>query len=106
MYKKELLSDEEKLIHYCWFGRNKKPYLVKCCIKSWRKLKGFKVIEWNEDNFDINCNEFVKTAYDMGMYAFVSDYVRLKVLFDFGGLYFDTDLYVLKNFYPLVELYA
>ena len=63
-----------KIIHYCWFGKKEKPYIVKKCIKSWKdNLNDYEIIEWNEENFDINCNKFIKEAYEREMYAFVSD---------------------------------
>lgn len=88
-----------KIIHYCWFGRGEKPQIVKECIKSWSEnLKGYKIIQWNEENFDINSNKFVKEAYENGKYAFVSDYVRVFALYNYGGIYMDTDVELLKNF--------
>lgn len=86
-----------KIIHYCWFGNKDKPKLVKKCIKSWKKyLPEYEIIEWNESNFDINSNLYVKQAYEAGKYAFVSDYVRLYALCSQGGIYMDTDVEVIK----------
>lgn len=86
-----------KIIHYCWFGRSEKPEIVKRCIKSWKNvLTDYEIIEWNEDNFDINSNKYVKEAYENKKYAFVSDYVRVKALYDMGGIYLDTDVEVYK----------
>lgn len=93
-----------KIIHYCWFGRNKKPDIVNKCISSWRKiLTDYEIIEWNEDNFDINCNEYVKEAYENRKYAFVSDYVRVEVLYNMGGIYLDTDVEVFKSLDEFLE---
>ena len=87
-----------KVIHYCWFGRGKLPKLAKKCIKSWKKyLPDYKIIEWNEDNFDINSNQYVREAYEAKKYAFVSDYVRLYALYNYGGIYMDTDVEVIKS---------
>ena len=87
-----------KIIHYCWFGGGTQPVLEKKCLESWKKnLQGYVIKEWNEENFDINCNQYVKEAYESKKYAFVSDYVRLQVLYNEGGIYFDTDLEVLKS---------
>ena len=92
-----------KLIHYCWFGGKKKPRLVRDCIKSWHNfLPDYKIIEWDERNTDLS-HEFVKEAYKLKKWAFVSDYIRLKMLYEFGGIYLDTDMMVLKSFNSLLE---
>ena len=86
-----------RIIHYCWFGSSEKPEIVKKCIQSWKNiLTDYEIIEWNEDNFDINSNKYVKEAYENKKYAFVSDYVRVKALYDMGGIYLDTDVEVYK----------
>lgn len=86
-----------KVIHYCWFGKGELPELAKKCINSWKKYcQEYEIIEWNESNFDINSNLYVKQAYEAKKYAFVSDYVRLYVLYNYGGIYMDTDVEVLK----------
>lgn len=87
-----------KKIHYCWFGNNEKPDIVKKCINSWKEnLKDYEIIEWNESNFDININNYVKEAYENEKYAFVSDYARVYILYNIGGIYFDTDVEVFKS---------
>ncbi len=91
-----------KKIHYCWFGKGEKTDSIKRCIDSWRKYcSDYEIIEWNEENFDINQNVYCKQAYKMKKYAFVSDVVRAKVLYQYGGIYMDTDVEVLK---PLDDL--
>jgi hypothetical protein len=93
------ITNIPKIIHYCWFGGKEKPDLVKRCIQSWNKtLKDYEIIEWNETNFDLNSNSFVKGAYEAGKYAFVSDYVRVFVLYNQGGIYLDTDVEVFHPF--------
>ena len=90
-----------KIIHYCWFGRNPKPELALKCIESWKKFcPDYEIIEWNEDNFDINYCDYVREAYDAKKWAFVSDVARLFALVNHGGVYMDTDVEVLK---PLDE---
>lgn len=87
-----------KVIHYCWFGKNPKDKVVKKCIESWYKYcPNYKIIEWNESNFNINENDFINEAYKAKKWAFVSDYVRLKVLYEYGGIYCDADLELIKN---------
>lgn len=94
-----------KVIHYCWFGKGKKSELCKKCIYTWKKkLIGYEIKEWNESNFNINCNAYVAEAYEKKRYAFVSDYVRLYVLYNYGGIYLDTDVEVLKTFDSLIKL--
>ena len=87
-----------KVIHYCWFGRNPLSELAKKCIASWRKyLPDYEIKEWNEDNFDVNIIPYTAEAYKAKKYAFVSDYARFWILYKYGGLYFDTDVEVIKN---------
>ena len=82
-----------KVIHYCWFGRGEMPKLMKKCVKSWDKFcPGWKVVLWNEDTFDVNSTIWTKQAYEAKKYAFVTDYVRLKALYEQGGVYMDADV--------------
>ena len=93
-----------KVIHYCWFGRNSLPASAQKCIASWRKyLPDYKIKEWNEDNFDVNIIPYTQQAYEAKKYAFVSDYARFWVLYHYGGLYFDTDVEVIKSFDDIVD---
>lgn len=88
-----------RIIHYCWFGEKEKPDIVKRCIDSWeRNLSEYEIKEWNANNFDINCNSYVREAYKLRKFAFVSDYVRVYALYKFGGIYLDTDVEVFKSF--------
>ena len=87
-----------KIIHYIWFGKGKKNKLIEECMKSWKKYcPDYEIKEWNEDNFDINSNQYVKEAYENKKWAFVSDYVRLYALYNEGGIYLDTDCELLGN---------
>lgn len=93
-----------KKIHYCWFGRNPLPESAQKCIASWRKFfPDYEIIEWNEDNFDVNCIPYTAQAYEARKYAFVSDYARFKILYEQGGLYFDTDVEVIKSFDDIIS---
>lgn len=86
-----------KIIHYCWFGGNPLSELAVSCIESWKKyLPEYEIKEWNESNFDVNCCNYVKEAYEAGMWAFVSDYARFWILYRYGGVYFDTDVELIK----------
>ena len=93
-----------KIIHYCWFGQNPKPSLLHRCLASWKKYcPDYEIIEWNEDNFDLNCCNYVREAYDAKKWAFVTDYARLKIVYDHGGIYLDTDVELLKSFDDLLD---
>lgn len=93
-----------KKIHYCWFGRNPKPKLAEKCIASWKQYcPDFEIIEWNEDNFDVNTNGYTRMCYEQKKYAFLSDYVRLAVVAEHGGVYFDTDVEVIRPMDALLE---
>lgn len=86
-----------KVLHYCWFGRNAKSDIIKKCIESWRKYcHDYEIVEWNEDNFDVNCCDYVREAYQTKKWAFVSDYCRFWVLYNYGGIYLDTDVEIIK----------
>lgn len=87
-----------KVIHYCWFGNNNKPDLVKRCIESWKAyLPEYEIKEWNESNFDVNCCIYVKQAYEAKKWAFVSDVARLWIIYNEGGIYLDTDVELFNN---------
>jgi hypothetical protein len=93
-----------KIIHYCWFGRNPLPESAQNCIASWRKfLPDYEIKEWNEDNFDVNSILYTKQAYEAKKYAFVSDYARFWILYHEGGLYFDTDVEIIKPLDDIIE---
>ena len=86
-----------KTINYVWFGGNELPKDAKKCIESWKKyMPDYSIIEWNEKNFDIYQNKYLKEAYLNKQFAFASDYARLKILHDNGGIYFDTDVELIK----------
>lgn len=92
-----------KIIHYCWFGGNPKSPVIEKCISSWKKyFPDYEIKEWNENNFDVSCNTYVAQAYAEKKWAFVSDYCRFWALEKYGGLYFDTDVEVIKPFDDLL----
>ena len=93
-----------KTIHYCWFGGKPKPKSVQRCIASWRKYcPDYEIKEWNEGNYDVDALPYSREAYKNGKYAFVSDVARFKVLYEEGGVYFDTDVEVIRPIDELVE---
>lgn len=92
-----------KKIHYCWFGGKEKPKSVLEYIETWKKfLPDYEIKEWNEGNFDVNKLRFTKEAYQAKKYAFVADVCRLYALLSEGGIYFDTDVEVVKSFDELL----
>ena len=92
-----------KVIHYCWFGGKKIPLEFRRYMKSWRKFcPDYEIREWNESNFDVFAHPFTKSAYEAKAWAFVSDYARLKVVYEHGGIYLDTDVELLKSFDELL----
>ena len=93
-----------KLLHYCWFGGKPLNKLGRECLESWRRFfPDYEIIEWNENNFDINSCKYAKQAYEAQKWAFVSDYARFKILYEYGGVYFDTDVEVIKSFDDILE---
>ena len=86
-----------KIIHYCWFGHNRKPALIKKCIESWKKfMPDWEIREWNEENYDVYKNQYIRNAYAQKKWAFVVDYARFDILNQFGGIFLDTDVELLR----------
>jgi hypothetical protein len=93
-----------KIIHYCWFGGNPLTELCQKCITSWKKyFPGYEIKEWNESNYDVHKIAYMDEAYTAKKYAFVSDYARFDILYHHGGIYFDTDVEVIKPFDDILE---
>ena len=93
-----------KIIHYCWFGGNPLPELAQKCIASWKEyLPDFEIKEWNESNYDVHKIPYTSEAYNAGKYAFVSDYARFDILYQYGGIYFDTDVEVIRAFDKILQ---
>ncbi|WP_169709451.1 glycosyltransferase family 32 protein [Deferrisoma camini] len=88
-----------KIIHCCWFGGAQKGEIAMACLDSWRSfLPDYEIVEWNETNFDIESVRYVQEAYRAKKWAFVADYVRLWALYNYGGIYLDTDVRVFRSF--------
>ena len=93
-----------KIIHYCWFGGKPLPELAKKCIASWKKYcPDYEIKEWNEANYDFSGCEYAQEAYKAKKYAFVSDYARFDILYQFGGIYFDIDVELIKPIDEIIE---
>ncbi len=93
-----------KKIHYCWFGGNSLSSEVRECIASWRRFcPDYEIIEWNEKNFDVDCIRYTADAYRDRRWAYVTDYARLKIVYEQGGIYLDTDVELLRPLDPLLE---
>lgn len=93
-----------KIIHYCWFGGNKKSEMIKRCMASWRKFcPDYEIVEWNESNYDVTKQPFMKKAYEAGKWAFVADYARVDILYRHGGVYLDTDVELISSLDPFLK---
>ena len=93
-----------KTIHYCWFGGKPLPKSTVKCINSWKGFfPDYEIIEWNELNYNVRKIPYTSEAYDAKKYAFVSDYARFDILYQYGGVYFDTDVEVIKPFKDILE---
>lgn len=98
------MSSIPKVIHYCWFGTGQKSSLMTRCIESWRRMMpDFEIKEWNEENFDLTVNRYAYEAYQEKKYAFVSDYARLKIIYEEGGIYLDTDVEIVRPLTKIIE---
>lgn len=93
-----------KVINYCWMGMNLKPDKIKMCINSWKRIMpDYEIIEWNESNFDLDCCSYVREAYDKKLYAFVNDYIRVWCLHNYGGIFLDADVEIIKPLDKFLE---
>lgn len=93
-----------KVIHYCWFGGNPLPKSAEKCIASWKKFfPDYEIKQWNESNYNVNKTTYTAQAYKMKKYAFVSDYARFDIIYNHGGVYFDTDVEVIKSFEDILR---
>lgn len=92
-----------RVIHYTWFGGKEKQMLQRRCIESWHRFcPDFEIREWNEETYDVHKNQYVAAAYDCKKWAYVSDYARMDVLYQYGGIYLDTDVELFRSLEPLL----
>lgn len=92
------------IIHYCWFGGKPLPCCARKCVNSWKKFfPSYEIRQWNESNYDVRKIPYTSEAYDAGKYAFVSDYARFDILNQYGGIYFDTDVEVIKPYDDILK---
>lgn len=96
-----------KVIHYCWFGGGPLSEKSRQCVESWRQYcPGYEIVEWNERNYDVGKNRYMEQAYKDGKYGYVPDYARIDILYHYGGLYFDTDVELVRSPDELLYLEA
>ncbi|MEH8045339.1 glycosyltransferase family 32 protein [Gallibacterium anatis] len=100
------LENIPRVLHYCWFGGNHYPDIVKRCMESWQNQEGFFIKLWNEDNFPVELYPFAEQALQQKKWAMVSDVARLHALYYEGGVYLDTDMELIKSLSPLLKLNA
>jgi len=92
-----------KIIHYCWFGKTEIPSHLKKCIESWKKYcLDYEIIRWDESNYDVSKNQYMKEAYENRKWGFVPDYARIDIVYQYGGIYLDTDVEIIKSFDDLL----
>ena len=93
-----------KVIHFCWLSNDPFPPSIQKCIDSWKKnMPDYEIKRWSTENFDINSVPLVKEAFEAKKYAFAADYIRCYALYTEGGIYLDSDVFVQKDFSPLLE---
>lgn len=96
-----------KIIHYCWFGGTEIPDHDKECIESWKKFcPDYKIVRWDESNYNYTKNRYMKEAYEAKKWGFVPDYARLDIIYENGGIYLDTDVEITRNIDDLLENHA
>lgn len=96
-----------KVIHYCWFGHGEKSELIQKCMASWRKYcPDWEILEWNEDNIDVNYCSYSSRAYQQKLWGYVPDPLRMKIIYENGGVYLDTDVELVHSLDDLLEYSA
>ena len=94
-----------KLIHLCWLSGDPYPPKIQYCIDSWKRyLPDYEVMLWDTKRFDVNSIPWTKEAFEVHNYAFVSDFIRLFAVYNYGGIYLDSDVEVIKSFDDLLDL--
>lgn len=94
-----------KLIHLCWLSGDPYPAKIRRCLDSWKKhLPDYQIMLWDANRFDIASTPWVAEAFAAKKYAFAADYIRLYALYNYGGIYLDSDVEVLRSFDELLEL--
>lgn len=92
-----------RVIHYCWFGNTPLPASAERCLASWRRAcPDYEIHRWDEHTFDVGRYTFCREAHAAGKWAFVSDYARLRIIWEHGGVYLDTDVELLQSLDPLL----
>lgn len=93
-----------KIIHYCWLSNDPFPDKIQQCINSWKKvLPDYEFMKWDTKRFDINSVPYVKEAFEAKKYAFCADYIRIYALYNYGGIYLDSDVMVYQPFDPFLK---
>lgn len=96
-----------KIIHYCWFGKKEIPEKLKRYMETWhQKCPDYEIIRWDEKNYDISKSVYMQQAYENSAWGFVPDYARLDIIYEYGGIYLDTDVEVLNSLDPLLNTEA
>lgn len=88
-----------KRIHYIWLGDRPLDAVSLKCMKTWEKfLPDYEIVCWGNKECEgiIKANKYARQAYEAKKYAFVSDYLRVYILYHYGGVYMDTDVQVFK----------
>lgn len=92
-----------RIIHYCWFGKGEMPALLQKCVESWSKFPDYEIMRWDESNCNFDENDFVRRAYEEKRWGYIGDYYRLKAIYEYGGIYLDTDVEMFNDFEPLLN---
>ena len=92
-----------KVIHYCWLSGDPIPEKLQRCMDSWKKfLPDYEFVLWDLERFDIKTSQWVKEAFEARKYAFAADYIRLYAVYNYGGIYMDMDVEVVRPFDDLL----
>ena len=96
-----------KIIHFCWLSDEPYPEIIRLCMDSWHKyLPDYEFVHWDLQKLNEIDSIWAKQAFEHKKYAFAADFIRCYSVYNFGGIYLDTDVELFDSFDSFLNLKA